>query len=367
MGFKFRKSFKVAPGIRLNVGTKSAGLSFGGKGLRYSVNSHRGSRVTASLPGTGISYSSSGSSGRRQRTQAYRRQNELAKLQRESEKMQELQRAKYEVDLYENHIEMIHSIHKECDDLIDWQTLQTCPPPLIKGQAGSKERAAESALLQFKPGLLDKLFKRTEKIRAMFEQQILDARKEDQEDYQSWEETVKLAKRIIEGDTVAYLQVIEELNPLDDLTEFGSGFEFYVGDDPNIMVIEFEVNSEKIVPMQVKTLTKTGKLSIKDMPKTKYFDLEQDYICSCAIRIARDVFSLLPVNQVLIHAIDDRLNSSTGIKDRVAILSVKMERQILNSLNLDEIDCSDAMNNFEHRMKFLKTSGLQPIVRIEVE
>ncbi len=53
----FRKSIKIAPGVRLNVGKKSVGMSFGVKGLRYSVNSKRGARITTSIPGTGISFS----------------------------------------------------------------------------------------------------------------------------------------------------------------------------------------------------------------------------------------------------------------------------------------------------------------------
>lgn len=33
MGFRMRKSFKIAPGVRVNVGTKSAGVSVGGEVL----------------------------------------------------------------------------------------------------------------------------------------------------------------------------------------------------------------------------------------------------------------------------------------------------------------------------------------------
>lgn len=56
MGLNFRKSFKVAPGVKLNVGKKSAGLSFGSKHGGVSVNSKTGTRVRVSVPGTGISY-----------------------------------------------------------------------------------------------------------------------------------------------------------------------------------------------------------------------------------------------------------------------------------------------------------------------
>ena len=55
MGFGFRKSFKVAPGVRLNVGKTRSSLSIGGKGLTANV-SKRGAKTTASIPGTGLSY-----------------------------------------------------------------------------------------------------------------------------------------------------------------------------------------------------------------------------------------------------------------------------------------------------------------------
>lgn len=56
MAFRFRKSKKVAPGTRINLGRKSAGVSFGNKAAGISFNSRRGVHVRASIPGTGISY-----------------------------------------------------------------------------------------------------------------------------------------------------------------------------------------------------------------------------------------------------------------------------------------------------------------------
>lgn len=67
MGLRFRKSFKVAPGVNVNVGKKSAGLSVGGKGAHFSVNSSGRTTSTVGIPGTGISYSSS-SSGKSSRS-----------------------------------------------------------------------------------------------------------------------------------------------------------------------------------------------------------------------------------------------------------------------------------------------------------
>ena len=53
--FRFRRSIKIAPGIRWNFGKKSTSLSIGGRGANYTVGTS-GSRTTVGIPGTGLSY-----------------------------------------------------------------------------------------------------------------------------------------------------------------------------------------------------------------------------------------------------------------------------------------------------------------------
>lgn len=62
MGLRFRKSVKIAPGVKLNFNKKSTGVTFGGKGVHYTVNSNGKSTSSVGIPGTGISYSSTSSS-----------------------------------------------------------------------------------------------------------------------------------------------------------------------------------------------------------------------------------------------------------------------------------------------------------------
>jgi hypothetical protein len=59
MGFRFRKSVKIAPGVRLNVSSKSAGISVGGKGAKVSVSTSGRRTTSVGVPGTGVSYVSS--------------------------------------------------------------------------------------------------------------------------------------------------------------------------------------------------------------------------------------------------------------------------------------------------------------------
>lgn len=60
MGLRFKKRIKIAPGVAINLSKSGVSASLGGKGLTYNT---RG-RVTAGLPGTGVSYSANLNSGR---------------------------------------------------------------------------------------------------------------------------------------------------------------------------------------------------------------------------------------------------------------------------------------------------------------
>lgn len=59
MGFRFRKRVRLGKGVYLNLSKSGVSASIGGKGLTYNT---RG-RVTAGIPGTGISYTSTIPSG----------------------------------------------------------------------------------------------------------------------------------------------------------------------------------------------------------------------------------------------------------------------------------------------------------------
>lgn len=56
MAIRFRKSYKIAPGVKLNLGKKSAGVTVGGKCFRQSFNTSGRRTTSASIPGTGISF-----------------------------------------------------------------------------------------------------------------------------------------------------------------------------------------------------------------------------------------------------------------------------------------------------------------------
>lgn len=56
MGFRFRKSFKLPGGFRVNLSKSGVGYSWGTKGFRITKSANGKTRKTYSIPGTGLSY-----------------------------------------------------------------------------------------------------------------------------------------------------------------------------------------------------------------------------------------------------------------------------------------------------------------------
>lgn len=55
MGFRFRRSVKILPGVRINLSGSGASVSLGARGFHYTIGP-KGTRVTAGIPGTGLSW-----------------------------------------------------------------------------------------------------------------------------------------------------------------------------------------------------------------------------------------------------------------------------------------------------------------------
>lgn len=56
MGLRFKKSIKIAPGVKLNLNKNSTSVTFGARGAHYTVNSKGKKTASIGIPGTGISY-----------------------------------------------------------------------------------------------------------------------------------------------------------------------------------------------------------------------------------------------------------------------------------------------------------------------
>lgn len=319
MGFNFRKSITVAKGVRVNLSKSGPSLSFGKTGMRVSVNTKGQARGTVGIPGTGVYYNKQvnifnvikgwfGGGEPEAEAQADQvvksgKPAKAAVAERDVKAMQNDQAAD---------LEQIRNVHREADKAVDWTEVAN----------SQDEKTEESRYLK------------------------------------------ALAQGVLNGDDASYLKVIEEMEPFSDLTAYGSDFEVGMTTD-DYMGVTFNVHIDEVVPTEVTTILKSGKESVKPMTKTMRSALIRDYVTSTSFRVARDLFALLPVDQIVINAEETMVNPATGHSEEMTLLSVIFPRAAFLDLNFKGIVPYEALVNFEHAINFKTTQGLLPVLPLK--
>jgi tetratricopeptide (TPR) repeat protein len=302
---------------------------------------------------------------------AVRNQRELQRQQKMVAKMQEAEKAAYEVQVYQNHIDLLLSVHKECGETYDWAEIGHSEPPAKPERLNQHEDAARLDLSSLKIGLSDKLLGRGDSKRRQLLDAIEDAKNLDEKEYQDaltsyqneydeWQTAKELSTKILAGDKVAYIEAIKKVDPFSDINGLGSSYRINV-DSKATLTTTLHVNGHDALPTEVKTLTKSEKVSIKPMPKNRFYEIYQDYVCGCSLRVARELFALLPIDMVTVNAIGSLLNKQTGHLEDTPILSVAIPRKTFDMLNFENLDPSDSLKNFVHNMDFKKGKGFGPV------
>ena len=212
---------------------------------------------------------------RRAERESLRKQRQLERQRKQIEKMQELERAAYEVQVYENYVEVLTSVHKDCGAEWNWEEIQSSSPPEKPVRQDVYEKAARERLEAYRPSVVDKMFKRIESKRKELLEAVEAGKRKDEQLYQKalreyeqnhadWEATRSLATRILAGDKEAYIEAITKINPFSEISELGSSVEFHAVDS-GMMEVTLYVNGTEVVPSEAKVLLKSGKLSVKKM------------------------------------------------------------------------------------------------------
>jgi len=299
---------------------------------------------------------------RRAQREEQRRYRELQRRAKEQAKLSALQQAQLEVETYENRLELLLSIHKEQGEEWNWQRILDSSPPLEPVRNGRHESAVAARRDAYRPGFFAKLFGKAKKQAEAFEidlylargadtREFEDAKAQCQRDHATWEDERALAKCVLSGDRDAYTRVLRELAPFAELSELGSSLSFRIH-TAKLLEVTLKVNSQQAIPGEIKSLTAGGKVSSKPIPKPRFHEIYQDYVCGCVLRVGREVFALLPVETVIVTVMADVFDSRTGRTSEQPILSVAVPRAVLTKLNFNRLDPSDAMANFLHRGDF---------------
>jgi hypothetical protein len=284
----------------------------------------------------------------------------LAELERnlsEVSSWNEWKRAELEVQVYEAQLEAILSVHHQDGLSIDWRALAFALPPHAPSFYSTnhlRETLQNFAALKEGEG-------RQEKLQEMWktdEADYYDRHARYQERFAEWQRLREVALRILGGDTTAYGEAVQILQPFSELAEMGSEIKIKAHDSKKVLCT-LRINGQEIIPKEVKSLTASDKLSVKAMPKGRFHEIYQDYACGCCLRVGRELLAMLPVDHVLTTIQVSAPDSSTGNIADIPILSALLDRSTMESLNFSALDPSDSMQNFMTRgdVKISKKTG----------
>ena len=294
---------------------------------------------------------------------ARRQARELAKQEKEQTKHSEQVRTRLEVENYQRNIEGLLSIHKEVGETKDWLTIASTLPPLPPSRSAHHEqRARQFALIQT-PSIQPILEAAIAKGKAQDEAVNRTALQYYEQQFRKWSRMRELACRVLSGELKAYSNALEEFGPFAELTDMGTEVEFTMHSPTRIECV-LTVKASDAIPNEAKSLTSTGKLAVKPMPRTRFHEIYQDHVCGCVLRVARETFAVLPIEQLLITATTAIFDSASGLTATKPVLSVLVSRSEVARFQWDLLDPSDAIDRLLHRSDFKatrKTGAFQAI------
>ena len=271
-------------------------------------------------------------------------------------------------------VELLLSSHKQCSDPVDWHAIRSTQPPSPPSRHTTCEQEAQLKLERYKPGLSDRLLKRSQKRQAELTAALETARLDDERAYSdalarhseacaSVDKARSLAERVLAAEPGAFLEALEETDPL----EANLGRSVYFEAGPHLVAATLQLLSQDMFPSSVLIVEADGTPSFARIPAELSHLRYREHVCSCVLRVAREVLAILPpVETVLVTAEKERFNPATGNEEGQPILSIVMPRHTLEGLDFDRLTPSAAMANFPHRMAFQEGEGFRRIEPLSV-
>lgn len=330
MGLRFRKSISIIPGVKLNFGKTGMSVSTGVPGYRKTF--HTSGKVTTSvgIPGTGLYYVDT----KNTKKQSSRRSAQPTPS-RSHDTQQEVQQE-----------QSFYSSQPSYDVRDTYSSANEETAPVVHTPVNQVERTIEHTntpeIIQLDVVSLKSIHKSSDDSIDWTEVLVSALPPDDSYNQEMWQYYHSMASKVLSGDIDTYLQLIYEVNPLDDLLAYGGNFEFGT-DDPLKIEVVFTVNVEALISAK------------RQMSATDYNNLMQDYVCSVCIRIARDMFALLPITHTIVHAV---LNNQT-------VVSVDFDRTNLSKVKFGYIDPSDTLSLFRHNMNYNDLTGFAAVDNLE--
>ncbi len=385
MGLRFRKSFKIAPGVRLNASTRGLGMSVGRRGASVSVSS-RGVYGNMGIPGTGLSYSTRlDSSGRitNARRQPFTSPvpSEVRLLLQDDGRVEledlkgnplppKIKKLAFEAQGSKIQAWLAEQCERWNQGIESILNLHLASPHPTQQVIFTPEPFSLSKPMPTKPkslGLLGLLFRSR---REAIERENAARIDSDRLALSEWEEGRKrheadqeqLRKRIEVdrfSDPESMQDFLEEV--LSRITwPRETMLSLEITPDGQVALLDVDLPEIEDMPTEQASVATRGlKLNIKSRSDTQRRKEYMRHIHAIAFRLVAETFTALPtVETVICSGYSQRINKATGQIADEYLLSVRvrrMEWMQLNFDNLSSIDLPTSLAKFDLRRKMTAT------------
>ena len=412
MGFRFRKSVKVAPGVKINLSKSGGSLSLGGRGATVNLSS-RGVRSTYSIPGTGISYATQTSSEKSTRSSSYSEAEEGYRLfQTKIDSLSNILRHREKQPFNWERLTVSRVYQPEIYKLSSFtEPEKTFSKEILSQEIRSRIPSfhvtkilmgVSLILLFYSPALsfsvfvlasishtlgeirLDSLC--AQRLQARLKEENEKYARSRQRAYEDYLARIELEKaehqdgeaerKQIWNDEERYRERLrnavdsQDLEPLADLLKVELSNE----DLPIPLAFDIEflnVSSVRIfmklpefdmVPEERMRLTKTGKLSARRMAQRDRFKLYSNVCTGLTLHLTYETFRVIhSVDTVELHGSTEQVNPANGHREAITSLHIMISKQDFERLNLDDLDPTAAFTSLDGKFACSRKGKLLPL------
>lgn len=383
MGFRFRKTISIVPGVRVNLSNGGASLSLGPRGASISVGK-RGTYANLGLPGTGLSYrtrldgSGSGSRG------GSRSGNQV-----ETVDIEALER---EALLINGDMDSILNIHELTPNIHTGRSLQSLENSYIElfdkpYSVLPPERPTKPEILtpptqpeRVKPGFFAKLIKSDSDIEQEFKmrlelwsEEVVRCERDNQlnqlryqqqrtawaEQYAQWTSDKKaheertyvprdqIVNAFLSDNTFFEHVLAHDLATIEWPRETIISYQV----DVRRSLIQLDVDLPEIEDIPNKTAALNARQNGLNIKNKTDKTLRQEYarhVHGCIFKLIGEAFSSLPLNHVQVAGYSQRVSKTTGNIENEYLLSVAVDRSSFGYTNFDNLPSIDPMEALAH-------------------
>lgn len=399
MALRFRKSIKILPGVRVNIGLKGASLNVGPRGASVSIGK-QGVYTNASIPGTGISFrekvSNNSRSERALKQQRLTEQNQTTTQSvvlnllddgniTYKDKDGNLLEKKLVTQIWQQQSDVVKNwLENETDKINDMDLITTIhydmPKPYNEPELEElefdEEKPNEPKKIKVKkPSFFKSLFFSSVKQKYQddiekAEQDFINESKQYQNKLELWEnekeefyktqnELKANFSNLIRTNIDTMYEYLEKvLQGLDWARETLVSYD--INSSTNTVYIDIDLPEIEDIPQKTATIASTGKkLNIKNKTE-KQLRLEYStHIHAIALRVAAYTFATLPsIDIIIISGYSQRVDKSTAQINDEYLYSVKFNKSTFSKLNFEKIELIDpikAFDNFENTRSMTAT------------